>query len=296
MGLIKWPLRDEERSRRRVETFSYRGHQLAFEVHGEGPRVLVYTHGLLLDSGMNRALAQALAAHGHRVVLLDLLGHGASDRPRHATEHRMDSYADQVIALLDHLEVDQAVVGGVSLGANVGLHAAVLAPERVRALLVEMPVLEWATPAAGLVVIPMLLVVRFLRPLAALAAAGAQRLPRTGFGPIDSFLDSASMDPREMAAVLHGLLVGPSAPTLEQRRAITAPALIIGHEHDYIHPFSDASNLEEQLPNGRLVHARSVFELRTRPTHLTGEIADFLNEAWRPQATSPDTEELPAEA
>jgi len=48
--------------------------------------------------------------------------------------------------LLDHLGVPQAVVGGTSLGANVALEAAVLAPERVRGLVLEMPVLENALP------------------------------------------------------------------------------------------------------------------------------------------------------
>lgn len=294
MGFMQRPLRGQD-PLRQVETFAYHGHRLAYEVHGEGPRVLVFTNGLLLDADLNRALAMALAAHGNRVILLDFLGHGASDRPRHATEHRMDSYARQVIALLDHLEIDEAVIGGVSLGANVSLHVAVDAPERVRGLLVEMPVLEWAAPAAGLVFIPMLLGVRFLRPLAARIAAASQRLPRTGFGPLDSFLNAASMHPREIAAVLHGLLVGPSAPTVEERRAIEAPALIIGHQHDYIHPFSDASNLEEQLPNGRLLRARSVFELRLRPTRLTQEVAEFLGEVWRPRSAA-SGEELSAEA
>jgi pimeloyl-ACP methyl ester carboxylesterase len=87
-------------------------------------------------------------------VLLDLLGHGGSDKPAHATQHRMDRYARQVVAVLDELGVDRAIVGGVSLGANVSLRVAVQAPERVAALLLEMPVLEWATPAAASLFVP----------------------------------------------------------------------------------------------------------------------------------------------
>ncbi len=80
--------------------------------------------------------------------------------------------------------------------------------------------------------------------------------------------------------MLHGLFVGPIAPTVEQRRAIKAPALVIGHHLDFIHPFSDATNLVEELPDGRLVQAASIFELRIRPERLIGEIAGFLDEAW----------------
>ena len=56
--------------------FSYHGLRLSYEVHGSGPQVLVYLHGLLLDGNLNRPLATALAEAGNRVVLLDLPGHG----------------------------------------------------------------------------------------------------------------------------------------------------------------------------------------------------------------------------
>ena len=99
-----------------------------------------------MDSHMNRRLASDLAAAGNRVVLLDLPGHGLSDKPRHASSHRIDSYAHYVVALLDHLGIGEAVIGGVSLGGNVSLLVAAHAPERVRGLVIEMPVLEWASP------------------------------------------------------------------------------------------------------------------------------------------------------
>jgi pimeloyl-ACP methyl ester carboxylesterase len=259
-------------------TFRHEGYTLAYEVHGAGERTIVLTSGLLLDAGVNRQLARALAAHGHRVVLLDLLGHGRSDKPGHATQHRMDRYARQVVALLDELDVRRAVVGGVSLGANVSLHVAVAAPERVAALVIEMPVLEWATPAAASLFVPLLLAVRFARPVFALAAALLRRLPRTGMDPLDSVLGTLAMEPESIAAVLHGILVGPVAPDIEQRRAIRAPTLVIGHENDLIHPFNDAENLAQQVPGARLVQARSMFELRLRPERLTREIVRFLDD------------------
>lgn len=258
--------------------FLHRGYALGYEVHGEGDRVIVLTNGLLLDAGVNRQLARSLAAHGFRVVLLDLLGHGTSDKPHHATQYRMDRYARQVVALLDELGVERAVVGGVSLGANVTLHVAVQAPDRVAALLVEMPVLEWATPAAASLFVPLLLAVSFGRRAFGLSTALLRHLPRTGNDTIDSVLGTFSMEPEAIAAVLHGILVGPVAPEIEERRAITAPTLIIGHENDLIHPFSDAENLAQQVPGARLVQARSMFELRLSPERLTREIVRFLDE------------------
>ena len=47
-----------------------------------------------------------------------------------------------MVALLDHLEIDEAVVDGTSLGANTTLEVAALAPERLRGMVLEMPVLD----------------------------------------------------------------------------------------------------------------------------------------------------------
>jgi pimeloyl-ACP methyl ester carboxylesterase len=267
-----------ERHQGTTGRFPHQGYTLGYEVHGRGDRVVVLTNGLLLDAGVNRELARSLAAHGFRVVLLDLLGHGTSDKPHHASQYRMDRYARQVVALLDHLGVERAVVGGVSLGANVSLHVAVQAPERVAALIVEMPVLEWATPAAASLFVPLLLAVSFGRRLFGFLTSLVRRLPRTGIDTLDSFLGTLSLEPEVIAAVLHGILVGPVAPEIEERGAITAPTLIIGHERDLIHPFSDAENLAEQVPGARLVQARSMYELRLTPERLTREIVRFLDE------------------
>ncbi len=61
----------------------------------------------------------------------------------------MTFFAQEVLGLLDHLGVDEAVVGGTSLGANATLEVASLAPERVRGMVVEMPVLDNALLACA---------------------------------------------------------------------------------------------------------------------------------------------------
>jgi pimeloyl-ACP methyl ester carboxylesterase len=265
-----------------VGFFESDGVRLYYECHGHGPRVLVFMHGILMDSNMNRRLAADLAASGHRVVLLDLPGHGLSEKPKRASFHRMDTYAQHVVHLLDHLGVDRAVVGGVSLGANVSLLVAAQAPERVKALVIEMPVLEWAVPAAAITFVPMLLSVHFARPVVTRTAWLIRHIPRTGIGPVDSVMNTLSNDPTEVAAVLHGVLAGPIAPTVDQRAAMDVPALVIGHRVDRIHPFHDAEQLARRLPNGRLVEASSVLELRMHPERLTAEIGRFLDTVWEP--------------
>lgn len=263
-----------------VGSLVHRGHRLVFESHGRGPRVLVYLHGLLLDSGINRALARSLAGSGFRVVLLDLLGHGGSDKPTHASEYRMDLYADQVLGLLDELGLGRVALGGISLGANVSLMVAARAPERVAGLVLEAPVLENAVPSAALMFVPTLLALHYAAPLVRVARTLARLVPRTTSDALNSVLATASSSPESSSAVLHGILVGPVAPSAEERSAITAPTLVLGHKADLLHPFNDASNLVRAMPDCRLVRSRSLLELRVRPRRLTTEVASFLETLW----------------
>lgn len=257
-------------------SFVHNRHRLVYDVYGEGDNVVIYLHGLLVDSELNRGIAGALAEQGNRVVLMDLLGHGRSDKPTHAAEYRIDSYADQVVGLMNHLGFEQAVLGGISLGANVSLFTAARHPDRVRALVLEMPVLERAVPTSALLFASLILLAHYGRPVLNVTAGLLAHAPRTPFGPLNSGLNAASLPPEAMAAVLHGVLVGPVAPTREQRRAITAPTLVLAHRNDLIHPFDDAAALVAQLPRGVLVRARSPLELRLRPQRLTDEIVTFL--------------------
>ena len=84
--------------------------------------------GLLFPSRMHEPLARDLAHRGNRVITLDLLGHGESDKPRDMWRYSIPIFGREVVALLDHLELDEAVVGGTSLGANTTLEVAALAP------------------------------------------------------------------------------------------------------------------------------------------------------------------------
>jgi pimeloyl-ACP methyl ester carboxylesterase len=97
---------------------------------------------------------------------------------------------------------------------------------------------------------------------------------------LDSFIAAAASDPHEIAAVLHGVFPGPIAPTSDQRRSISAPALVLGHGIDLIHSFTDAKRLARQLPQARLIRTRTFAELWVWPARLTGEISEFLDRVW----------------
>jgi pimeloyl-ACP methyl ester carboxylesterase len=262
--------------------FEHEGRRLAYTTYGDGPRTVVLLHGLLLSQKMHRPLARALARRGNRVVTLDLLGHGRSDRPRDMSAYSMPFFGAQVIGLLDHLDVDDAVVLGTSLGANTALEAAAAAPERVRGMVLEMPVLDNALLGCAIAFTPLMCALTFGEPVMKGVSALTRRIPTGRVWGADVLLDTVRQQPGPSAAVLQGLFFGRVAPHRDVRRTIEVPALVIGHEHDPVHPFSDSGALIEELPDARLLRADSFLELRMTPERLTTEIASFVDACFTP--------------
>ena len=284
-----------------MPTFDYDGQRIAYTEYGGGPaavtrggtrgrtaksapaagRPVILVHGLLLSQEMHRPLAEDLAARGNRVITVDLLGHGASDRPRDMWRYSMTIFGEQVVALMDHLELEQAVVMGTSLGANTALEIASRAPERLRGMVIEMPVLDNGLLSSALTFTPLLVALTFGEPVMKLLAQGTRAVPRRllpHYGNV--VLDLVRQEPGPSGAVIQGLFFGRIAPHRSERRTFQTPALVLGHHRDPVHPFSDAGMLASELPNARLLQADSLVELRLSPQRLTDEIAAFLDEVW----------------
>jgi pimeloyl-ACP methyl ester carboxylesterase len=278
-------------------SFRSRGQRLSYTIHGAGDRPVVLLPGLLLPARMNTPLAEHLADRGHRVILLDPLGQGESARPRDMWRYSMTMFARDTIALLDHLNLEQAVVGGTSLGANITLEVASLAPERLRGMIIEMPVLDNALLACAMAFAPLLFAVTIGEPVMRGAAAVVRRIPssRVSFN-LGVFVEALGQDPGPSGALMQGLFFGRTAPHRDERHTFTAPALVIGHHRDPVHPFSDAGMLAQELPNGRLVEASSIVEMRMRPERLYGQIDRFIDEVWGPRMRVVKRRRAPARA
>jgi pimeloyl-ACP methyl ester carboxylesterase len=286
--------------------FKYEGQRLAYTEFGGGPaavtpaggrgrtarsaganaRPLILLHGLLLSQEMHQTLAEDLAARGNRVITLDLLGHGRSDRPRDMWRYSMATYGEHVVALMDHLQIEQAVVMGTSLGANAALEVAAHSPERLRGLVIEMPVLDNGLLWSALTFTPLLVALTFGEPVMKLLARATRAVPRAvlpHYGNV--MLDLVRQEPGPGGALLQGLFFGRIAPPRSERATFTTPTLVLGHPRDPVHPFSDAGMLAKEMPHARLLEANSLMELRLQPERLTGEIAKFLDEVWSTRTT-----------
>lgn len=269
VGQLHW---ETDRGRDRLEYTEY----------GAGEAWVVLLPGLLLPRQMHDGLARTLADAGLHVVTFDPLGHGRSDRPADPLAYSTTAFAEQVVALLDHLGAGQAVVGGTSLGANVAVEVAVIAPARVRGLLLEAPALHNALESGLLVSAPLLAAARLL-PFAVRGLRLVSRpVPRAvvpdGVGLL---LDALDQQPGAMRAVLHGVRFGRLAPSVAERQRIDAPALVVGHPADPVHPVADAAMLAEELPRAQFERARSPLEWRRRPERLDLMATRFVRDAWR---------------
>ncbi|MEQ6903042.1 alpha/beta hydrolase [Nocardioides sp. YIM 152588] len=242
--------------------------RIEYTEYGSGDAWVVLVPPVLAPRRVQARLARSLAASGLHVVVPDLLGHGRSDRPADPLSYSVTAFAEQVVALLDHLGAAQAVLGGTALGANVALEAAALAPTRVRGLLLDAPVLDDALAIELAVLAPLMYVGRFV-PLGVHAARWAT-LPvprRLAPRPVRRLMDALDQRPGALAALAHGVLFGRLGPSYADRAGIGVPALVVARPRDPFHPASDAEALAEQLPQATLEVAAPL-EWRRSPERL----------------------------
>lgn len=272
-----------------MSTAKINGIDIHYEISGEGPTVvwlhgLLKLHGLLNSSERARLLGEGLEVlpeRGFRLITYDARGHGASGFTPDESDYTWTAHAADLHALLDHLDIERAIVGGGSMGAGVSVVFALEHPERVEKLVLLVP------------------------PPLADTIATAQQV----FGGLASLIESLGLEkaaeivlnlpeykqmleqdpsryeqmrqwlfglrPDASVATIRGLLNGPALP--EDRFAeITKPALIIGQPDDAIHPTSTAEKLHAAIAGSRLVIAPAFDYYRTHQAELVDTVVSFL--------------------
>lgn len=109
------------------------GVNVYYEDHGSGPAILL-SHGYSSTSHMWEGQVAALSA-SHRVITWDMRGHGKTDSPDDQAAYSEEASVDDMAAILDECGVEQAVIGGLSLGGYMSLAFNVAHPQRTRALM-----------------------------------------------------------------------------------------------------------------------------------------------------------------
>lgn len=219
---------------------------------GSGPAV-VLIHGFPLCRRMWQPQAAALRQAGYRVILPDLPGFGTS--PLLPAVASMSGYSDAVIALLDQLQIETAVVGGMSMGGYVLLDLVERYPQRLRAAMylvtraaadddagkVRRSDMAEAVRNGNLDQVPMAFEQLLFAP------ATLRRQPEL-VDQVRRWMDTAS--PAGVIAAL--LAMRDRKDYLELLPTLSVPALVVGAVEDLAIPPAHAEALAAGLPHAEL--------------------------------------------
>ncbi|KXF83451.1 alpha/beta fold hydrolase [Enterovibrio coralii] len=114
-----------------MKTFTRHGKTMAYQDIGNGP-VLLFGHSYLWDSAMWQPQVDVLS-QTYRCLVPDFWAHGQSESMPTETKSLVD-YADDMLALMDHLEIESFSIVGLSVGGMWGTELALKAPARVKTL------------------------------------------------------------------------------------------------------------------------------------------------------------------
>ncbi len=243
--------------------FERDGLSVHYQDKGEG-LPFVFQHGLGGD--LSQPFGLYTPPKGVRLIGYDARGHGQT-RPL-GDIHRVAiaPFADDLIALLDHLKIEKAVAGGISMGAAIALNAAVRYPRRLRGLILARPAwLDRPLPESA-------------RPFTHVAQQilkfgveeGRKRYLETPeYRAIEALspetahsLDRQFLDPRAEECVVRLELIPHDCPSRDRAEwaAIRVPTLVLGNQADPIHPWDFAETIARLIPNAELqeITAKSV--------------------------------------
>jgi len=116
-----------------LATINRDGVNIYYEDNGSGPAVLL-SHGYSATTRMWAGQVEALK-NQYRIVTWDMRGHGQSDSPDDAAAYSEQATVDDMAAILKHLGIESAVIGGLSLGGYMSLAFNLAHPQMVRALM-----------------------------------------------------------------------------------------------------------------------------------------------------------------
>lgn len=253
------------------------GIELAVETFGDGPW-LVFAHGLTGNRHGTRRQFTPLADR-YRIVIYDQRGHGDSTPVTDPALYDLDRMAGDMAAVMDALGIEQAIVGGESMGAATTLRFALRWPQRVRALLLTAPAFSDSENAAADQIMNMGSEIRTYG-MAGYLQRSAERLRQQGASPevIAIIAEMQSVhDPLSLATACETTIRW-VLPDLAQAAGLDAPACVIGWPNDTLHPFTLAEQVAATLPNARLETLPSLAVLFAQPGEVGRIYGKFLQE------------------
>jgi pimeloyl-ACP methyl ester carboxylesterase len=233
------------------------GRDLAYESIGEG-RPIVLFHGFMTNRTMwlGHGPAAAIAARGYRVILPDLRGHGESPQPHDQASYPPDVLADDGLALVEHLGLEDYDLGGYSLGGRVALRMLARGARPARAVVAAQGLDVVSSPPRSS---------QYRNVLTAMANGDvvenedlARWIRLSGSSPL---------------VLLH--VLDTHVPTsMDALRQIPTPTLVAVGDQDDTHTSADA--LAEALPNGQFIRVPGNHFTALGSPEFAEAVVDFL--------------------
>ena len=271
------------------------GESIHYLEEGTGPPVILI-HGFGGHTFSYRNLLPDLAA-GHRVVALDLLGFGYSERPKEA-DYSHSAQANRVVRLMDALGIEKASLVGHSMGGEIAMRVAAGWPERVERLALVASVSGDRVPT--------LPVTPLVKPfLCAVSRLFGKRMLRA------SFYDKSRMteeiwDTYHRPSLIHGSMDGLYKIMQHTRKdpkikyeEIVAPMLLMFAQHEKIVPGWMRNRLRKRFPEAEIVVIDDTGHLllEERPAECNAVLRRFLDAGMqKPRAVEPESVDVLAEA
>ena len=274
-----------------TETLRLHGHDVEYATAGSGPAVLL-VHGITSSHLTWRKVFPRLA-EGHRVIAPDLLGHGASAKPR--GDYSLGSFASGLRDLLIALDAPTVTVVGHSMGGGIAMQLAYQFPERVERLVLvnsgglgrEVSLLLRAATLPGAdLVLPLLFGTPLVRPAGAVVGGVLRALGTRSRGDLEGMWHGvASLRRREaQRAFLHTarsiMDAGGQRVNATDRLylAESMPSLIVWGERDPLIPADHGRAAHAAMPGSRLELFGDAghFPFNDDPDRFVDVLTDFI--------------------
>jgi pimeloyl-ACP methyl ester carboxylesterase len=242
------------------------------QVSGEGAP-LVFVHGFTTTAEFWREQVEAFSAR-HQMVRINLPGHGRSPRPEDRS-YTIDAFVEDVLRVYRALEIDSAVLVGLSMGGTVAQNFTLTYPERVKAL-----VLVGATPHGLGADVNVDNVLEAIDDLGVVAAS--QKVIERSFGSAASpaLIDFAKHEVAQTPAFVARQAIRSlnASDSRERLGDIRVPTLVVVGEEDIITPPKESQILADGIPNSRLynISAAGHFPMLEQPNTFNQLLGEFL--------------------
>lgn len=255
--------------------FSNDGCQLHYEEYGHGAPVLLL-HGLGSSTRDWEKQIPALAAH-YKVILLDLRGHGRSDRPHE--NYSIAGFADDVLALLEHLQLAHVHLVGISMGGMIAFQLAVDHPQKLLSLTIvnSSPEVKVNNLASAMQLGKRWLFSRLLSMNSIGAMISKLLFPEPEQGALrDQVIERWRLNDKSAYLASLDAIIGWGVR--EKLSRITCPALVISADNDYT-PVAQKETYTAEMSNARLVvieHSRHATPI-DQPQRFNECLLEFLD-------------------